>query len=237
MGQWEVINANCLQALPKIKNIECIFADPPDNIALAYNDYTDRMSDADYGQFLSKLVAITTLNANVVWISFNSRHILKMADAVRRQMPVDWDFRPCVQTFTFGNYQKNELANCHRPLWRLTSPNAKFYPDDIRVESERQRLGDKRANPNGKIPGDVFDFPRVTGNSHQRRSWHPTQLHEGLVERCIRYTTAPGDLVVDPFGGTGTTLRVCQRIGRPCKLIEIDSEYCERIKSETSNPA
>ena len=72
----------------------------------------------------------------------------------------------------------------------------------------------------------------MTGNSKQRRPWHPTQLNEGLVERCIKFTTPEGETVLDPFGGTGTTLRVCRRLGCPCTLIEIDADYCAEIVKE-----
>ena len=82
------------------------------------------------------------------------------------------------------------------------------------------------------MPGDVFDFTRVVGNSKQRRPWHPTQLNEGLVERCVRLTTPEGESVLDPFGGTGTTLRVCRPLGYPCTLIEIDKGYCAEIVKE-----
>jgi DNA modification methylase len=78
----------------------------------------------------------------------------------------------------------------------------------------------------------VFDFPRVVGNSQQRRPWHPTQLNEELVEPCIRLTTAPGEPVLDPFAGTGTALRVCKRTGNPCTLIEFDPGYCRKIADE-----
>ena len=78
-------------------------------------------------------------------------------------------------------------------------------------------------------PGDVFDFPRVTGNSKQRCDWHPTQLHEELVKRCVLLSTSDADRTIDPFGGTGTTLRVCRELDRPCTLIELDSDYCARI--------
>jgi DNA modification methylase len=110
-----------------------------------------------------------------------------------------------------------------------------LYPDATRVPSWRQEHGDKRADPRGRVPGDVFDFTRVTGNSKQRRAWHPTQLNEGLVERCLNLTTVEGDYVLDPFGGTGTTLRVCKRIGRNCTLIEIDPAYCAKIAEEHSD--
>jgi DNA modification methylase len=80
--------------------------------------------------------------------------------------------------------------------------------------------------------GDVFDYPRVTGNSKQRRSYHPTQLNEGLVERCLKLTTPRNGRVIDPFGGTGTTLRVCKAINLACTLIELDPFYCEKIVEE-----
>jgi DNA modification methylase len=79
---------------------------------------------------------------------------------------------------------------------------------------------------------DVFNMPRVTGNSKQRRAWHPTQLNERLVERCLKLTTPPGGRVIDPFGGTGTTLRVCKRLGLACTLVEIDRGYCDKIAEE-----
>jgi site-specific DNA-methyltransferase (adenine-specific) len=100
------------------------------------------------------------------------------------------------------------------------------------MPSWRQKNGDKRADPRGRVPGDVFSFARVTGNSKQRRSWHPTQLNEGLVERCLKLTTPEGGTVLDPFAGTGTTLRVCDRLGMNCTLIEIDPKYCKLIAKE-----
>ena len=107
-----------------------------------------------------------------------------------------------------------------------------LYPDAIRVPSWRQLNGDKRADPRGRVATDVFDFPRVTGNSGQRRKWHPTQLNEKLYERCIRLTCNETDTVCDMFGGTGTMARVCATTGNPCILIERDGSYCEKIAVE-----
>jgi DNA modification methylase len=145
---------------------------------------------------------------------------------------MDFVGKYCVQTFTFGQHNHHDLGNNHRPLWRLSWPKAKFYPNNIRMYHWRQENGDKRADPRGRVPGDVFDFTRVTGNSKQRRPWHPTQLNEALVERCILMSTKPGDTVIDPFAGTGTTLRVCDKIDRQCTLIEFDSGYCKKIAEE-----
>jgi DNA modification methylase len=78
-------------------------------------------------------------------------------------------------------------------------------------------------------PGDVFDFPRVTGNSKQRCDWSPTQLHEDLVERVVKFSCKKTGRVLDPFAGTGTTLRVCERLGLGCTTIEIGRSTCEEI--------
>jgi DNA modification methylase len=178
------------------------------------------------------LSAFCYSGATCIWVSFNSRWTLTFASAVSTWFGSDWEFKPCVQTFTFGQHNHHDLGNNHRPLWRLRRKSHPLFPDRVRVPSWRQLNGDKRADPRGRVPGDVMDFPRVTGNSKQRRKWHPTQLHEDLIERCLLLTCPDGARVLDPFGGTGTTLRVCKKLGIDCDLIELDSEYCERIREE-----
>jgi hypothetical protein len=212
----------------------CAFADPPDNIGLEYDGFDDNMSKREYHFFLRDLVEGLTKVAGVTWISYNS----KWADMMGW---IIYDFtinnpeiekKHCVQTFTFGQNNKRDLGNGHRPVWRLRWPDAPLYPDQIKVESWRQKNGDPRAAEGGRVPLDVFDFPRVVGNSKQRRKWHKTQLHEGLVERCIKLSTREGDRVLDPFAGTGTVLRVCRRINRWSTSFEISPNYCLHIAAE-----
>ena len=221
---------DCKIILPEMDNITCIFADPPDNIGLKYHGYYDFVPN--YFELLEEWVNLFIEKAPIVWISFNAKWTFEMGRICSELK--DIKIKPCVQTFTFGQHNQHDLGNNYRPLWRFTRPWAKIYPDQIRVVSKRQLNNDKRADPRGKVPGDVFDFPRVTGNGKQRRAWHPTQLHEGLVERCILMSTLEGDMVVDPFGGTGTTLRECRRIKRDCEIIEIDPSYCWKIKGENT---
>lgn len=229
-----LVNMDCLTFLRNTDDWwQCLFADPPDNIGLKYDGFQDKYDD--YAGFLEEFVKLAVRRARIVWISFNPRWTLEMASAVSKWKG-RFEFKPCVQTFTFGQHNKHDLGNNHRLLWRLKHPDAPLYPDQIRVPSWRQLNGDKRANPDGRVPGDVFDFPRVTGNSKQRRVWHPTQLHEGLVDRCILLSTREGDRVLDPFGGTGTTLRVAKRLNRPCDLVELSPFYFEKLLEEHGNP-
>lgn len=252
---------NQLDESPKM-----IFADPPDGIGLKYCGYDDKTDPEEYIDLLAHWVPLFCNIADTVWISFNSRWLLEMSEIAKPIREQGWEFKPCVQTFSFYQNNKHDLGNAHRPLWRFRKPGASLYPDQAKILSWRQLNGDSRAKAGGKVPGDAFDFTklpekqrrdwheraiqngewvvdylipddhfdftRVTGNSKQRRPYHPTQLNEGLVERCVLLSTQPGDWVVDPFGGTGTTLRACRKLGRPCTLIELDPVYCQNIASE-----
>ena len=233
-----LINADCLAYLSGKSTGQrqwtTIFADPPDNIGLGYDTYKDALPEGQYAAMLYQWLAMFTASAKTVWFSYNVRWSFEVGRIVCQLLGryESLEAKHCVQTFTFGQHNHHDLGNCHRPLLRLRWQDAPLFPDAIRVSSWRQEHGDKRADPRGRVPGDVFDFPRVTGNSKQRRRWHKTQLHEGLVERCIRLTTPPGETVLDPFGGTGTTLRACKRAGNQCTLIEVDTGYCEKIADE-----
>jgi site-specific DNA-methyltransferase (adenine-specific) len=232
MNKW--IQGDCLRVLPVLSPATTLFADPPDNIGLGYNEFDDRRADQDYVDWLEQCVRMFADHADIVWLSFNAKWTFALGRIFESFLVdhPDWEGKPCVQAFTFGQHNHRDLGNNHRPLWRLKHRDAPLYPDQIRVPSWRQANGDKRADPRGRVPGDVFDFTRVVGNSKQRRTWHPTQLNEGLVERCLLLSTLPGQRVIDPFGGTGTTLRVCHRLGRPCTLIEVDGSYCAKVAEE-----
>lgn len=234
----EIINDDCLRYLDSIvgtgRRWDTAFADPPDNIALAYNTYQDMLSPAEYTQQMREWIVAFLSVADTVWVSYNSRWSFDVGAIVRDLLACRpaLSAKACVQTFTFGQHNQHDLGNNYRPLLRLQRSVAPLFPDAVRVPSWRQENGDKRADPRGRVPGDVFDFPRVTGNSKQRRPWHPTQLHEGLVERCLRLTTPPGGSVLDPFGGTGTVMRVCNKLGLDSTTIEIDREYCTYIEKD-----
>lgn len=239
-----VIHGNCLEVMPELGRFDCVFADPPDNIGLGYNGYTDSLPKSGYFFWLDLVISECCRHSDIVWLSFNARWTAEVGAVVLDILTYleDWDYKPCVQVYTFGQHNSRDFGNNHRPLWRVNRKSAKFYPDAVRVSSWRQRNGDKRANPKGRVPGDVMDFqypglgdvldfPRVTGNSKQRCDWHPTQLHEDLVERIIKFSTPEGGTVLDPFAGTGTTLRVCQKIGREATGIEISQSYCEKMSA------
>lgn len=64
----------------------------------------------------------------------------------------------------------------------------------------------------------------------KRHGKHPTQKPLALIERCLLASTNPGDLVLDPFSGSGTTATACARLGRRCVGMEIDEAYIETAR-------
>jgi len=229
----KLIQGDCFKIIPTLSVYDCLFADPPDAIGLKYQNFKD-VDPETYPNFLWDCFNLFVTHAKISWISYNAKWTYLVGSLVCRLLARhrNIEAKPFIQTFTFGQNNRNDCGNGHRPLLRLKHKDAKLYPEQIKVESWRQKHGDKRAKPGGCVPLDCWDFPRVVGNSKQRRKYHPTQLHEGLVERCVKLSTAEGDRVLDVFSGTGTTIRVCKRINRGVTSIEINPFYCKKLKEE-----
>jgi site-specific DNA-methyltransferase (adenine-specific) len=117
-------------------------------------------------------------------------------------------------------------------LYFSKSDKYTFNLDDVRVPQKFYR---SRNNMRGANPGDVWEFSHVH-YCQDSRTGHPTQKPEGLIERIVLASSNVGDHVVDPFAGSGTTLRVCQQTDRRCTGIEINPEYCDLIHSRLRQP-
>jgi site-specific DNA-methyltransferase (adenine-specific) len=124
----------------------------------------------------------------------------------------------------------------------------------VRVPSARALVyGDSRANPTGRLPDDTWvlrpqDAPeafqamddtwyysRVAGTFKERQGFHGCQMPEQLLGRIMRVSSNEGDVVFDPFAGSGTTLAVAKKLGRQFLGTELSEDYAkyatERLKS------
>ncbi len=91
------------------------------------------------------------------------------------------------------------------------------YPSHPQAETSQFGNGKKRENwiphPLGAKPKDVIEFP-TTCNGMGEKTPHPTQKPEGLIRKFVLASSNPGDLVIDPFSGSGTTMVVAEQLGR-----------------------
>ena len=86
--------------------------------------------------------------------------------------------------------------------------------------------------PNGfQSNGDVWYFPRVAGTFKERSGWHGCQMPERLLGRIIKNCSNEGEVVLDPFAGSGTTLAVAKKLGRQWIGYDLSPEYAARAEA------
>lgn len=106
------------------------------------------------------------------------------------------------------------------------------YPDHPQAETSQYGKGiqDKgrlwQPHPKGAKPRDVIEIPTTCNGMHEKTP-HPTQKPEELVRKFVLASSNPGDLIVDPFLGSGTTAVVAEQLKRHWKGCDISPEYCQ----------
>ncbi|MET3838125.1 site-specific DNA-methyltransferase [Bradyrhizobium sp. OAE829] len=154
-----------------------------------------------------------------------------------------------VWRFNFGLHSKRRLSGRYETiLWFTKSDDYRFNLDAVRVpqlypgkrhaKSRAKQSGQPSGNPLGKNPSDywefsaekhlqrdpVWDIPNVKAN-HPEKTIHPCQFPVELVERCVLAFTDPGDTVLDPFMGTGTTAIAAMMHNRHAVGIDKDNAF------------
>jgi len=102
---------------------------------------------------------------------------------------------------------------------------------DVKYPNQKKN-GKLKCNPLGKNPSDVWILPKVTSGanrSSKERTEHPAQFPVAVVERIIQASSRPGDLILDPFMGSGTTALVASKLGRKVIGFELSSRYLDLI--------
>jgi adenine-specific DNA-methyltransferase len=113
-----------------------------------------------------------------------------------------------------------EAANYTFNLDAVRDPDVK-YPN-------QKKNGKLKCNPLGKNPTDVWTFPKVTSGANRssiERTPHPAQFPEAVIERILLACSNEGDVVLDPFLGSGTTAVVARRLGRRVIGFEASEAY------------
>jgi adenine-specific DNA-methyltransferase len=140
-----------------------------------------------------------------------------------------------VWAFEHGLHARRRFSGRYEvALWFTKSDNYVFHLDRVRVPQKYPnkrhykgpKKGESSVNPLGKNPGDVWIFPNVKAN-HVEKTAHPAQYPVELVERFVLALTEEDDWVLDPFGGSGTTLIAALMHRRRGAMAEVVPEYVE----------
>jgi site-specific DNA-methyltransferase (adenine-specific) len=229
----QIIHGDCIQELAKLDegSVDLVFADPPFNIGYGYDEYRDKQSHGDYLSWshwwISEVVRVLKPHGTF-WLAIGDDYAADLKVACTRDPSLKLTCRNWViWHYTFGVNCKRKFTRSHTHLlYFVKDPkNFTFNADAIRVPSARQLAGDKRADPRGRIPDDTWQFPRVCGTHNERQGFHGCQMPEQVLGRIIRACSNEGDLVLDPFVGSGTTLVVAKKLQRRYLGIELSGQY------------
>lgn len=223
----------------KEKSVQLIFADAPYNIGKDFGNNIDKWKNVqDYIEWcktwINECMRVLS-DTGTMYFMTATQHMPHLDVFVSEKYNVlcriIWAYD------SSGVQSKKIYGSLYEPILMINKcRNAKyiFNAEDILVEAKtgaRRKLIDYRKNPpqlysTQKVPGNVWDFSRVRFKMDEYEN-HPTQKPEALLERIVRASSNPGDLVLDPFSGSFTTSAVCARLGRVCIGIDLNEEYYE----------
>ncbi|MBB1248590.1 site-specific DNA-methyltransferase [Rhizobium sp. G21] len=237
-----IIKGDCVAALEALpdKSVDVIFADPPYNLQLGGALHRPDQSlvdacDDEWDQFASfeaydaftrawLLACRRVLKPHgTIWV-IGSYHNIFRVGATLQDMNF-WILNDIVwrKTNPMPNFKGRRFQNAHETMiWASRDQNAKSYTFNYDAM--------KAANDDVQMRSDWL-FPICSGGERLKgddgKKVHPTQKPEALLARVIMASTKPGDVILDPFFGSGTTGAVAKRLGRNFVGIEREQDYID----------
>ncbi len=247
--------SDCVKGMRRLpdSSVDLAFADPPFNIGYDYDIYDDRRDAAaylDWTRNWGREIVRLLKPGGTFWLAIGDEFAAEMKVLFHTELGLSlrsW----VIWYYTFGVHCTKKFARSHAHLLYFVKDPEQFTFNDLalRVPSARQLVyADARANPKGRLPDDTWilrpqDLPegfaadcdtwyfsRVCGTFKERAGWHGCQMPERLLGRIIEGCSNPGDIVLDPFAGSGTTLAVAKKLGRRYLGFELSPEYCAQVE-------
>ncbi|MEA3308474.1 MAG: site-specific DNA-methyltransferase [Chloroflexota bacterium] len=226
----QLLVGDVLEILPQIPSasVELVCTDPPYNLGKDYGKTVDKRNWDEYERFTRQWLAECRRilrDAGSIYVFMGVRFIAKLF-LIMEEMGflfngwITWHY-------TQGTGRTIGFSPRHENILYFTkSVNYTFNLDEVRIPQKYYR---ERNNMRGANPGDVWEFSHVHYSNPERED-RPTQKPEALVERIIRASSNEFEVVLDPFVGSGTTVRVAQVLKRKYIGIDINPEYVEMAR-------
>lgn len=217
-------------------SVDLIFADPPYNIGKVFGDFEDRWpSDETYAEWCQQWLALCLKklkDSGSLYVMTSTQAMPHLDLWLRARCTVlsriVWHYDSSgVQARRFYGSMYEPIIFCVKDQKNYT-----FNATDIEVEAKtgavRKLIDYRKPTPapykTTKVPGNVWSLPRVRYRMPEYEE-HPSQKPVALLERIIKASSNPGDLIVDPFGGAFTTSAVAQALGRRSISMDTNLEY------------
>ena len=213
----------------KSDSVDLIVADPPYNLGKNYGNNHDLIGFDEYISFskswLSEAKRVLK-PTGTIYVFMGVRFVSYLYDILDRELSLFFNSW-ITWHYTQGMGKTLGFSPRHDDILMFNaSQKFVFNLDSVRVPQKFYR---ERNNMRGANPGDVWEFSHIHYCNANRQK-HPTQKPEGLIERMVLASSNEHGLILDPFSGSGTTLRVCQQLNRNAIGFEINPEYVEMTK-------
>ena len=226
--QTDIYVGDCREILPRLPagSVDLVFADPPFNWDFQYDGWYDKLPRDQYLRFtdawLDDCVALLSERGSI-WVNIpddTAAEVVMLLKNKHRLEMINW----CIWHFRFGQHKDSSfiVSKVHVLYFARDRANRIWNPDAVLEPSDRAAIyNDPRTTrsrrPGMRVPLDVWYgeyFGRIQGNNKERRRGHSNQIPESYMARIIRACSNEGDLVLDPFLGSGTTSTVARALGR-----------------------
>jgi len=249
MATDRIIVDDCIEALRRLpdRSVDLVFADPPYNLQLGGdlhrpdNSKVDAVDDAwdqfasfeHYDRFTKAWMSEcrrVLKDSGALWV-IGSYHNIFRVGATLQDLGF-WVLNDVVwrKSNPMPNFKGTRFTNAHETLiWAAKSRGQRRYTFNYDAL--------KTANDDLQMRSD-WSLPLCTGEERVKtdngQKAHPTQKPEALLHRVILASSKPGDVILDPFFGTGTTGAAAKRLGRRYIGIERDAEYARLAEQRIS---
>jgi DNA modification methylase len=208
----------------------CVVTSPPYNVGVAYDCWDDSLPDGNYDHLAvgaSKLIGdLLARLAGRAWVNVGVSRLHTWLDALQaaglaERHVVCWDYGIATSDTAWGSWQSPSAPHLRHGWEAIIVASTASWARDLPagVGSQwRDRLGNWAL-----LCRDIWRIP-PGASTH---SAHPAVMPAELAVRAIRLSTWPGEMVVDPFCGSGTTLLAARDLGRRAIGVEISERYCE----------
>lgn len=237
MNNVRLIAGDAIAEMARLKtgSVDLVVADPPYNLGKDFGNGSDARDWSAYADF-TRAWAVEAVRAlkpsGSLYVFMGIRFIARLYAILEAELGLTCNGWICWH-YTQGMGRTRGFSPRHEDiLYFVRGRDFTFNLDAVRVPQKYFR---RRNNMAGANPGDVWQFSHVHYCAAERKP-HPTQKPEALIERIVRSSSNPGDLVLDPFVGSGTTARVAQALGRRCIGIDINSAYIAAAERRLATP-
>jgi DNA modification methylase len=216
-------------------SVDLIIADPPYNLGKNYGVTQDNLVFEEYltfsRQWLTQAKRVLK-PTGTIYVFMGVRFISYLFQILEQDLDLQFNSWICWH-YTQGIGKTRGFSPRHDDILMFTkNKNHIFNVDAIKVPQKYYR---ERNNMRGANPGDVWQFSHVH-YCQKNRQPHPTQKPEGLIERMMLASSNEQDLIIDPFSGSGTTLRVAQQLNRKAIGFEINPDYIQQTTARLAQP-